>query len=163
MAAASKPYGPLPLARLASRVLDPATAKRGFAKADLITAWAEVAGPRYAAQTRPEKLVWPRERSAGGAVLTVRAAGSAAIFLQHETEQFIGRVNSFLGYAAVAELRIVQKPITEERPPKRPPPSISAAEEQTIDRTVAGVENDNLREALAALGKAMAKDRLASP
>ena len=49
MSAAKKTYGPIPFARLAAGVLGPVAAKRGFAKADLVAAWDEVAGPRYAA------------------------------------------------------------------------------------------------------------------
>lgn len=160
MSAASKTYGPVPFARLAAGVLGPVAAKRGFAKADLVAAWDEVAGPRYAAVTRPEKLQWPRD-GAGGAVLTVRVAGPSAVLLQHETEQFIARVNAFLGYNAVTQLRIMQRPI--EAPPraKKEPPPLSDAEKQAVAEAVADVESDGLRAALMRLGTAIAADGLA--
>lgn len=162
MAAKAKPYGLVPLARLAGGLFDPVTAKRGFAKADLIASWSEIAGPRYADKTLPEKLVWPRDRS-GGAVLTVRVDGPSAVFLQHETQPFIERVNAFFGYPAVAELRIVQKPVASARAASPEPPVLPEAEARAVEDSVAEVESDGLREALRALGTAVATDRLARP
>ncbi|MHA1573465.1 MAG: DUF721 domain-containing protein [Alphaproteobacteria bacterium] len=162
MAKGSKGHGPLPIARLASRVINTATAKRGFAKADLISAWAEVAGPRYAALTQPESLRWPRDQ-AFGAILTVRVDGPAAVFLQHEADQFISRVNAFLGYAAVSELRIVQKPLGKKPATPGPPIELPPAMEKSIRRAVSDVESDGLRSALEQLGRAVATDRLARP
>jgi hypothetical protein len=162
MGKGSKRHGPVPIARLASLVINKATAKRGFAKADLITAWAEVAGPRYATLTQPESIRWPRDQ-ASGAILTVRVDGPAAVFLQHETEQFISRVNAFLGYAAVSDLRIVQKPLGKEPTTLGPPMELPPATQKSIRQAVSDVESDDLRAALEQLGRAVATDRLARP
>jgi hypothetical protein len=160
MSASARNRGAVPLAKLASRVLGPVTAKRGFAKADLLAAWDEVAGQRYAAVTQPEKLHWPRDGA--GAVLTVRVAGPAAVFLQHETEQFIARVNSFLGYNAVTDLRIVQRPLSRDAAvAAEPPPTLSAEEEQAVQRAVGEIDSDDLRDALTRLGEAIAAENLA--
>jgi hypothetical protein len=160
MSVAKKQYGAVHLASLAARVIDPITAKRGFAKADLVSLWGEIVGPRYAATTQPEKLHWPR--GGYGAVLTVRVAGASAIFLQHESEQFLERVNSFLGYSAVSELRIVQRPIVQPVP-AAPPPDLPAAEQEAVRASVSAVGAGGLRDALERLGAAIASDRLARP
>ncbi len=163
MNASAKQRGPVQLARLAARVFDPVTAKRGFAKIDLIAAWSDVVGPRYAANTQPEKLQWPRDRS-DGAVLTVRVSGPSSVFLQHETEQFIGRINSFLGFAAVSELRIIQRPITKTGRPMPPKQlDLPPADKAAIRQELADIDGGDLREALARLGTAIAQDRLARP
>jgi len=158
----SKQHGPIAIARLASLLIDKATAKRGFAKAELVTAWAEVAGPRYAALTQPESLRWPRDQ-AFGAILTVRVDGPAAVFLQHETDQFISRVNAFLGYAAVSDLRIVQKPLSKEPTTIGALVELPPAVQKSIRQAVSDVESDDLRAALEQLGRAVATDRLARP
>lgn len=162
MRSGSKQHGPIPIARLASLLIDKATAKRGFAKAELVTAWAEVAGPRYAALTQPESLRWPRDQ-AFGAILTVRVDGPAAVFLQHESDQFISRVNAFLGYAAVSDLRIVQKPLTREPEAPAPEMELPPAAEKSIRQAVSNIDSDDLRSALEQLGRAVATDRLARP
>ena len=163
MNASAKQRGPVQLARLAARVFDPITAKRGFAKVDLIAAWSDVVGPRYAASTQPEKLQWPRDRS-DGAVLTVRVNGPTSVFLQHETEQFISRINSFLGFAAVCELRIIQRPITKTgKPMPAKPPDLAPDEKAAIRQELTDIDDGDLRDALARLGTAIAQARLARP
>ena len=52
--------GPIPLSELVGKIVAPVTAKRGFAAADLVAAWPDIAGSRFADCTRPEKIVWPR-------------------------------------------------------------------------------------------------------
>jgi hypothetical protein len=155
--------GPVQFAQLATRLFDPVTAKRGFARIDLIAAWDDVVGERYAGVTQPAKMHWRGEK-ADGAVLTVRVAGPSAVFLQHESEQFIARINAFLGFEAVAELRIVQQPIEggrRYRPAELPP--LSPAERSDLERQLEGIENDGLKDALERLGTAVAREKLARP
>ena len=58
----SKP-GPIsakPLSVLLSDVFSDAYAKQGFAARELVTRWAEIAGPEVAAHSEPLKMQWPR-------------------------------------------------------------------------------------------------------
>jgi hypothetical protein len=58
----SKP-GPIsakPLSVLLSDVFSDAYAKQGFAARELVTRWAEIAGPEVAAHSEPLKIQWPR-------------------------------------------------------------------------------------------------------
>ena len=58
----SKP-GPIsakPLSVLLSDVFSDAYAKQGFAARELVTRWAEIAGPEVAAHAEPLKMQWPR-------------------------------------------------------------------------------------------------------
>lgn len=153
--------GPVQFGRIAARLVDPVTRKRGFAKVDLIASWDDVVGPHYAAITQPAKLTWRRQDS-GGAVLTVRVNGPSAIFLQHESETFIARINSFLGFQAVSEIRIVQQPLAG--PPAVAPaklPDLPEEERETLKRQIADIENDDLRAAIGRLGSVLARERLA--
>lgn len=154
--------GPVMLAALVGRVLDPVTARRGFATADLIAAWPEIVGIRYAGCSRPEKIVWPRGESRDGdpALLILRVDGPKAIFVQHETGQIMDRVNAFLGYAAIGQIRIVQAPVGET--PRKPPASRSALPpeaEARLAETLANVADDGLRAALGRLGRGVLSER----
>jgi len=160
MSATRQPRGAVRFGQIAAKLVDPVTRKRGFAKVDLIASWDDVVGPRYAEVTQPAKLTWRRD-GAGGAVLTVRVSGPSAVFLQHESEAFIARINTFLGFQAVSELRIVQQPLTRPRTSTPPPPELSERDAIAIDHQVADIEDDGLRAAVARLGKAIARDRLA--
>jgi hypothetical protein len=155
--------GPVSLAVAIGRTLDPAVARRGFASVDLLASWDSVVGPRYAGFTQPEKLAPPRQGDGPG-VLTVRVDGPRAVFLQHELPQFIDRINRFLGYAAVGEVRIVQKPMpAPPKPAPKAPPPLPAEVEKALDEAVATVGDEGLREALRRLGRAVAGSRLAQP
>lgn len=155
--------GPVSLAVAIGRMLDPAVAKRGFATVDLLSSWDAIVGPRYAGFTQPEKLAKPRAGDGPG-VLTVRVDGARAIYLQHELPQFIDRINRFLGYAAVGEVRIVQKPLPARASRKPAPlPALPAAAEAAVAEAVAPVADGPLRESLRALGRAISARRIAQP
>lgn len=155
----ARPRGPIALSALVGRVLDPLSAKRGFANAELIAAWPQIAGPRYAESTQPESIAWPRGPGAqDGGTLTLRVEPSVALYLQHETGQLLERVNGFLGFAAVRRVRIIQKPLERKARKKVvEAPVLSSAEEAELEQTVAGIDHDGLRDALKQLGRGVLK------
>lgn len=148
--------GPQTIGALIGSVIAPVCAKRGFATADLISAWSDIVGPRYATTTMPEKLTWPRRdqaRAPGGATLVIRVDSGMAIYLQHETAVLLDRINGFLGFGAVTQLKIVQGVVSQPAPRRAAPPPLTKAEEAEVAATVAAIESDGLREALARLGR----------
>lgn len=152
-----KRKGALSLGEIVGRVIEPVTARRGFAKADLIAIWPEIAGPMHASCTAPEKIVWPRhhpdaeEPPAG--TLFIRADGPRAIFVQHELPQIVERVNAFFGYRAVAQARIVQGPVGARAAKPAAPLPVDEAADRRIASETAAVEDDRLRAALGRLGR----------
>lgn len=153
--------GPVALAELIGRVLDPVTKKRGFATTDLLAAWPEIVGPRFAGCTRPERIVWPRGEEADGApaLLVLRVDGPRAIFVQHEAGQIIERVNAFLGYGAIGHLRIIQAPVKGAEPAAAPDRTLAPEEEARLSQTISGVPDEGLRAALDRLGRGVFTDR----
>ena len=94
----------MPVSDLASEILDPILRKRAGISIGLVQSWEEIAGPRLASHTRPEKIVWPRRMQEDDpfqpATLIIACEGFAALHVQHETGEIIGRINSFLGFNA---------------------------------------------------------------
>jgi len=132
--------------------------KYGFSAASLVTDWAAIAGRELAAYTAPERLKWPRsvdrsDEEAGqgrpGATLVLRVDGGRSLDVQHNARQIIERINAYFGYAAVAELRIVQAPVGVEDRYARREPRLSA---HPLTDEVAHVADPGLRHALARLG-----------
>jgi hypothetical protein len=158
MAGKSGRGNPVPVSDLASEILDPILRKRAGISIGLVQSWEEIAGPRLASHTRPEKIVWPRRMHEDDpfqpATLIMACEGFAALRVQHETGEIIGRINSFLGFNAIGRIKIVQKPVRSEaaRPKPRPRP-LSADEEGRIAGVVGGVENEGLRGSLQRLGR----------
>jgi hypothetical protein len=155
-AAAARPIG-----AFAAGALDPAARARGFATAALFGEWTSIVGTELAQFTMPDRIIWPRQRDdAGeandlrsrkddGAVLVIRVDGPRAIEVQHRSCQILERVNCHFGYRAVADLRILQAPVT-----RRPAPLPAAPPRIDPDALPpsASIEDGDLRAALLRLG-----------
>ena len=157
LTAKNRRRGPVALTELVGKILGPVTAKRGFAKVELIAAWPAIVGPVFAAWTAPEKIVWPRGNGAEAdmpGLLVLRVDGPRAIYVQHELPQIVERVNAFLGYAAVGQARIVQGSVTAEtRMAVIETPPLAAEAEARLAGTLAPVADDGLRASLDRLGR----------
>lgn len=153
---AGKPVG-RPLGDFAAKVLEPVIARRAGMTLDLIAGWEELAGPRHAAYTRPERIVWPRRAHEDDpfapGTLIVACEGARAIWLQHEAGEIVERVNVFFGFQAICRLKIVQRPVARlDRPAPKEPPSLDAAGRKHLEEMLAGVGEGPLRERLMKLG-----------
>jgi hypothetical protein len=154
---------PVPVSDLATDILDPVLKKRAGMTIGLVQSWEEIVGERLAAMTRPERIAWPRRRHEDDpfepATLVVACSGAAALRLQHETAEIIGRVNAFLGYGAVGRIKIVQKPVEtsrREKPRQRP---LTPEETGRIARVTGAIEDSDLREALEKLGASVLRSK----
>ena len=90
----------------------------------------------------------PTEKGRAGATLVLRVDGARALDVQYKARQIIERINAYFGYAAIAELRILQAPVDGRLPPA--PVARPAAEPLTHE--VAHIADPGLRGALARLG-----------
>jgi hypothetical protein len=134
--------------------------KRGFVETRLLTHWAEFVGETTAAVTRPVKVGYARQGF--GATLTLLTNGANAPMLQAQLPRIKERVNACYGYAAISHIRITQTSatgfaeaqtgyVTTKTPPLKPRPD--PVKEAELTETLAVVESDSLRSALAALGQ----------
>lgn len=166
---AKRHRGARPLADLIGASLSPACRKRGFTTAELISAWPDIVGDRYAHRVSPDRIIWQRglrgREEAGGssgqtpeepAILEVHADGATALMLSHETQVVVERINSFFGWAAIGRIRIVQRPVAARR--RSPLPSLrklTPQEEVELSGKVRAVANPALKQALERLGRAV--------
>jgi hypothetical protein len=155
------PYrNPVPVSDLAGEILDPVLRKRAGISLSLVQSWDEIVGSRLAGRTRPEKIAWPRRRGDDDpfepAVLHIACEGTVALTLQHETGEIINRVNAFLGFSAIGRIRIAQKPVTDYgKPGPRQGRALTREDQTKLARTVAMVDDEELRAALAKLGQSV--------
>jgi hypothetical protein len=147
----------LSVADALSGALDPVLKKRGFASRDIITQWKAIAPPPFDRTTLPDKLSWPRaSHGAEGATLVLRCAPGQALFAQHEAPAIASAVNRYFGYVLVKDVRLSAEPFMPNsgaRADKRHQPSPS--EIAKVGKATEKVEDDDLREALQALGLAL--------
>jgi hypothetical protein len=139
-------------------VLSPTLAARGLSESSLITHWPEIVGLDIARFARFERLNWPPRGAArdplealAPATLILRIDGAFAIEAQHLSQLIAERVNTHLGWRCVAKVAFRQGPLPTPTPRRRirPPSPEALAEARGIG---AGVEDDELREALTRLG-----------
>ena len=149
-----------PLSVLLSDVFSDAYAKQGFAARELVTRWADIAGPEIAAHSQPLKMQWPRPvegQPQEPATLILRVEGPAALEIQHSSDVILQRVNRFFGWSAVGRLALRQAPLSRRAGPKasRAPDPADVAD---LVKTLSSVEDEELRTALARLGAAIKRN-----
>jgi hypothetical protein len=159
--------GARPLGAFIARLLDPVARARGFATTTLLSEWPAIVGAELAQFTAPDRVVWPRRQQQGddapakgwreeGAVLVLRVEGPRAIEVQHRSGKILERVNTYFGYRAVTEMRILQAPVGRAEPPSATP---AAPEATSLLPATAPIEHEGLRRALSRLG-ATARSKL---
>ncbi len=141
--------------------------KYGFSTATLITDWATIVGADLAKWTEPERLRWPRavsvradsidepDQGRPGAMLIVRVDPGRALDIQYKARQITERINAYFGYRAVAELRLVQAPLTSagKPQPRQPAPTPRS---MTPPAAIKTVTDDSLRAALEQMASGLA-------
>ena len=154
-------------------------AKKGFPDMSLITDWPAIVGPELAAFTCPEKMNWPRppkeqpqdeeadtppRRLANnrqqGITLKLRVESHGVLEVQYSLEAIIMRINSYFGYRAVTDIRIIQGPVGKPRPDGQ---RQKLADEHITSNSknpladFSGIEDEDLRKALQRLDEARRK------
>lgn len=138
-----------------------------FVSPALLAAWPEIVGERLAGLCMPVQMkAKPKSRSRhkkpgdDGAVLEVRADPSIKIDLDYGQALLVERINAFFGYCAVANLKVLAKPMAQAADALNDdgsavpnPPSPQAIE--TAHAAAAAIEDDALRGALEKLGAAV--------
>jgi hypothetical protein len=147
--------GPKALADSLRKVTRRALGQRSLAEQSLILDWASIAGSDIARVCTPQGLTFQRRDRRLDGTLTLRVASGQATRLQHLEPQVIERVNGYLGYRAVARLRLLHggTPDPGERePPAAAPASPGEGDRARCDETIS---DPALRAALARLGRAV--------
>jgi hypothetical protein len=149
-----------PLSALLGDVFSDAYAKQGFAARELVTRWADIAGPDIAKYCEPLKMQWPRPvegQPQEPATLVLRVDGPMALEIQHSSDVILQRVNRFFGWSAVGRLALRQAPLTRRnRPVPLPPPDPKSVAK--VAESLTAIEDDDLRAALAQLGAAIKRN-----
>jgi hypothetical protein len=151
---------PRPLSDFMAAALNDALKTQGFASAEIISRWADIAGPEIAAHSEPMKINWPRAQKTPGdeppepATLVLRVEGPMALEIQHLSAVILERVNRFFGWQAIGRLTLRQAPLRRRDKPKAPPPPDPAVAAR-IAESMPEVEDEALKGALARLGAAI--------
>lgn len=144
--AARRPYGSCPLGTLVPRLTRSAFRRMSPAAAQVMADWAGIVGPLLASVSAPRRMA--------GSTLTITCSGPVAIELQHYAGELIERINIHLGSPTVRALRFVQTALPTPQP-VAPRARVSPAAAAAAESAVSALPEGELREALAALGRAV--------
>ena len=148
---------PRPLSEFLAPTLTGVLKAQGFASAEILSRWAQIVGPEIAASSEPLKINWPRvhgEETPEPATLVLRVEGPAALEIQHMSAVILERVNRFFGWQAIGRIALRQAPLRRREKPKPPVPPDPALTAK-IASELNGLEDDDLRQAVARLGAAI--------
>ncbi len=148
-------------------------AKKGFPNMSLITDWPAIVGPELAAHTCPEKMNWPRQapqeiqgdfepapkkrpsqKLQTGITLKLRVESHIALDIQYSLPQIMERINSYFGYSAVTDIRIIQGPICKQTTPANVHSDHIKCQTDKPLADLSTVKDDDLRTALERLDAA---------
>lgn len=142
-----------PVGAPVGKLTAPLFRRRGFADSAVVADWPTIVGERLAAQTAPERIVFPpRKRSEGTLKLRVGSSG-LALELQHFEPQLIERINGYFGFPAVKRVQLLHGPV----PSRAVRGSVSVREltekeKKELSNALAQIDAPDLAEALENLG-----------
>ena len=143
------------LGETVSAVAAPMLGRRGFAGTRVVAEWPSIVGDQLAGRSLPERVVRAPGGRGGGTLHVRISSGSLALELQHLEPLIVERINTYLGYQAVTRLKLTQRPIPERRVERPPPCILAPADEATVERLVAPIEDGPLQQALRDLGRSL--------
>ncbi|MEP2980478.1 MAG: DciA family protein [Lentilitoribacter sp.] len=158
------------IAELTNSLVDPILAKRAGINTMLLGIWDEIVGPEFADCSRPDKIIWPQKRDLGAGSseqggglspgqLTIACEGSRALFLSHQQDEVLQRINSFFGFPAINRIKIVQKVVVKHDLKRKKLRKLSSLQQKKLTEMVDDVDDPKLKEALTKLGKAVLSKR----
>jgi hypothetical protein len=141
------------LAKHFRNLTKPVFQKHGFAQAELLSRWADIAGTDIAAAARPERIRWPKgsEAAKQGGTLHLIAKAGKALDIQYAVPTIIARINSYLGFNAITAVKVISS-LELPTPPKPATPAASAPH-------FAGIDDGDLQAALGRLALAVSQKK----
>ncbi len=125
--------------------------RRGFCEYHIIKDWAYIVGEKWAALTVPDKLLFPRGSRKNG-TLYLRVYGAAALLIQYIEPEIVERANTYFGYQAIGQVKLLQAGLKSE--PAKKAPILN--NKKYVDLSVLHRwEEGELKNALKNLGQAM--------
>lgn len=133
--------------------------QRGFMQMDLLAAWNAIVGEDMAQFSLPQKLLFPKDSHADGCLTIMVPAGAFAMEIAQNERRIIDKINAYFGYPAVKKIKILQNGTPQDFLIRKKPIDkvkktvVSAEEESYITELTKDIEQPELRDAIADLGR----------
>lgn len=149
-----------PLGRTIAQLTRHALDRRGFVDGAIVNEWPKLAGELIGKHSIPDRIRFSRDRSQPGTLVLILDNSALAPEVQHFEPILLERINRYFGFRAVGRIRIEHGPLPVKAAAKRPDlPPLAPERRREIENDLAGVVDDDLREALKSLGNNVARRR----
>ena len=135
--------------------------KRGFSCVDIIEKWPEVVGEDLSKGVKPEKISYSKSQRTNGTLHVICQGGSYAVLLEHRKKIILERINTFLGYSAVSDIKIRQGIFNalKENSSSNIEQTLTKEQKDLLKEKVSIISDDELNMAALQLGVAIFQKR----
>lgn len=131
---------------IVNRVMNPIAKKQGIIHGKIVLDWEKIIGQDYARFAKPIKVTFPTGRRNGG-VLHLKVSPAHALIVQHSRDLVVEKINSFFGYRALCDVRLLQVPFSQGEGKNKIRPVVKAAK-QTSKEAKTQTPQERLDQAL---------------
>lgn len=125
--------------------------------ARILTSWSDIVGTEMASRAQPAKLTYRKPKSAGEkpqAVLDIAVSSADATTLHYQKDLILERINRIFGDRWVTAIRFVHRASNGgESTSANRLPALEPQDFEKISKTVAGVDDPEIRNRLEKLGQ----------
>lgn len=150
-------YGNQIISNLIGEISRPFFQQQGLIDERLVFYWAQIVGDKLAQYSFPVKLIGQQGQMNMPRILEVLVNPGAALEITYAKNAIITKINQFFGYALISDIRLkhgqIQK--NDKKLPERFKRTLNIQENEHIESLVTSIQDENLRNALKNLGKAL--------
>ena len=95
--------------------------------------WPLVIGEKFAQDSHPAKLFFPKGENIGGQ-LTLAVNSYKALYFQQIQKELIERINTYLGYGAISTIKFMQKQLPKMKSKHKKPIKLSQADQLNLEK-----------------------------
>lgn len=131
----------------------------------ILSSWPEIVGEDMALRTQPLKLHYRKPKSAAekpNAALDIAVSSADATSLHYQKDLILERINQIFGERWITSIRFVHAAANTDDVNTSPPLSsipLTAADKNSINEMISGVEDPELRKQLEKLGQDVLRKR----
>ena len=129
----------------------------GFVEISILKSWADIVGEHLAQNCLPERIEYKKGERANGTLILNVSSGAFALEISHLSPIIIKKINTYFGYMAVQNIKIVQLGDFILNEPKsniadiKKKMLVSEDEQNYIDAISQGIKDEALKSRLQSL------------
>ena len=161
----NRTFVPKKIGETISKVNKKYSSKYGKNEFLIISKWPQIVGTFFADHSEPDKISRVTEEfnelnePIFKNFLHVKVSPAAAVEFQHYKDTIIEKINSFIGYKAIADLRLQQTFIPKAKVNnKRSDGKISNEEKEKIKNEIAVIHDEELQKSIVNLGASIKRE-----